>query len=79
MYEGQTGYFTEYCIESLGGPQGRPNSEKVTHSNNLKITPLLGAHFPVAASHNCIEDSSSNVMEASLRCQEKALLPGEKK
>lgn len=85
MYEGQTGVFARgskleghITPQSLGHlTPGHSNSEKGINSSNFKI-PSLGDHFPVAVSHNCIEDSPGNAMEALLRCQEKALLPGEK-
>lgn len=87
MYENQTGYSTDtrqfqrrMVSKSLGCPTpGRPNSEKVTNGTDFKFTPSLKNHFSAALSHNCIKDSSSNAIEALSQCQEKTLLPGEKK
>lgn len=88
MYENQTGYFTDArqsqrCIasQSLGRvtPEGgRPNSEKALNGAGFGFMPSLRDHFSAALSHNCIKDSSGNAIEALVRCQEKALLPGEK-
>jgi hypothetical protein len=92
MYENQTGYFTDtqqsqrrIASQPLGRltpgllTPGHPNSEEVMNGTNFGFTPSLRDNFSATLSHNCIKDSSGNAIEALFQCQEKALLPGEKK